>query len=301
MIAAFHHHGTVEMQTDNERLIDRHREPQTITLTRQSADKHAFKPGTLLDGYSTMPIVERERTQDGPVWQHRLTLEGIEDENEWFIETDLVDISPEEGWDVISRSVFTKDPDHEWFQKGQQLIDSETGEVVEGFDFMWIMDRQKRKHRAKGYFDVGMELRGVMGDKPSKRRMNLTPQVVSPGVFEGLTLFGFQSYYGFPPKLGGGYLLSGSDLDIEWDIPQVSLTDVFITTTPPPMDKAPGFWTPNSPPIVITLPVFAAQYTIHIPSGWKVSNMQSEQLAGDKPCWILAITWGYQMGSTPKS
>jgi hypothetical protein len=300
MIAPFHYYGTVEMATESERLIDRHREPQSITLSRQSADKHAFKAGTFLDEYPTMPIVERERLQDGPVFQFRLALEGIEDPDQIFIETDLVQSQPEEGWDEVTRTVFTRQPKHQWFQKGAQIIDAYTGQVVPDMKYLWVMDRQERPARAATYFEVGMALRGLIGDKPFKRRINGTPQTVAPGVFEGVTIISAPTYSGFPPVEGPPTGISGADLDIEYDIPQISITDVFVTTTPPPTDKFPGFWSPTDPPLVFVFPMYGLTYTWHLPWGWKVTNLQSEQLAGQQ-LWIIALTWGYQRANTPKA
>lgn len=268
----------------------------------QSDRRDRFKPGDAPPKFPRLRIMEVNPITEfeGEAYDNTLTCEGFVDETEVFRETDWRLIQPEEGWDVVQRAVVTLDPDHEWFERGGQIIDAYTGQVLEGYEYLWMMDRDQRKRRGRDFWDIGMEFRGVVGNKPTKKRINTTPQTVSPGVFTGFSAFTFQTYYGFPPRLGDGYQLSGTDMAIEWDIPNISITEVFVTTTPPPTDKVPSFWTPGGPPIVITLPVFAAQYTIHVPNGWKVFNMQSEQLAGDKPCWILSITWGSQPASTPR-
>ncbi len=300
MIKPFFHYGTVEMQTESERLQDRAREPQSLTLTMQSADKNAYRPGTCLPAYPGMPIVERERTQDGPVWQFRLLLEGIEDPKQLYIETGWQASSPEEGWDEIQRVVFTREPQHAWFAKGAQIYNELTGLVADGFKFLWIMDRVAVRHRAFGYWEVSMVLKGLLADKPFKRRYNGTPQTISPGPATGLVTGSYSVWIGFPPVSGGTASFSQTNPTIEYDIPQISITDTFVTSTPPPTDYFPGFWAPEDPPPVFYLPVTAVSYTYHIPFGWKILNLVAEKLAG-QDLWILSLTFGIQAFQTPKN
>lgn len=292
-------HGTRNLRIEPEKLVSRHREPDSLPLVYQHESASAYPVGGELEAYPHMPVVERERTRDGPLWLYRLLLEGIADPEKFFIETDFDEATPEEGWDEIRRVVFTRDPGHDWFAKGAQIVSDLTGLVLPGYEYLWIMDRAQRRHRANGYFEVSMVLKGMRGEKPFKRRISGSPQVVAPGVFEGATYFSAQDYIGWPPVEGEGVALYGSDLDIEWSIPQITVTDTFLTTTPPPTDKFPGFWSPEDPPAVFYLPVFGADYTYHIPWGWHIANLNSEQLAG-KPCWLLSLTFGVQAATTPK-
>lgn len=297
-VPAFIEHGLVNLRIEPEKVVSRSREPDQATLVYQDESKDAYPVRSIIPGYEGMPIVDRERTASGPRWIFRLQLEGIEDPRRIFIETQYEENEPEEGWDEIQRTVFTTQPDHAWFVKGAQLYDAATGLVLPGYEYMWIMERRKRVHRAFGYWEVDLLLKGLIADKPYKRRYSSTPQVVSPGMFSGETVETFDSWVGWPPVAGPGASLIGTDMTIEWDVPQVAVTDSFVTSTPPPTTKFPAFWTPNDPPPVVYFPVFGTNMTWHVPFGWKILNMQAEQLAGQQ-MFMMSLTFGAQIAQTP--
>lgn len=276
--------------------------PDRATCYWQSEARDRFKIGEAPPRFPHLRIVEVEPTEEveGEAYENVLQCEGFVDDK-LFVETEFSLSQPEEGWDELRRGVFTREPDHKWFARGSQLIDPYTGLVPKGFEWMWIVDRDQRRHRARDYYEVGMVLKGLRGDKPVKRRINTTPQTVAPGVFDGAFFFTAETYSGFPPqRTGDTGLTSGGEINVEYDIPQVSVTDTFVTSTPPPTDFFPGFWSPDNPPPIFIFPVFATSYTWHIPWGWKALNIQSEQLAGQQ-LWIVSITWGYQVATTPRT
>ena len=378
-VEPFIEHGLQNLRTEREKLVQRSREPDTISVSFQDASATVYPKGSTITGYDTMPIVDRERAPSGPVYIYRLQLEGIADPAVEWIETDYEESETEEGWDEIRRTIFTRNPDAVTWKKGKRLLvdaaltgvigtastdelnkvahglltgqlftltfaagftgltsgteyyairidadnikvaltnaDALAGTFINitadgadatilpaqfGLENLWIMDRSKRRHRAKGYWEITMTLKGLIAEKPYKRRWNGTPQVLSPGQFDGVTIEYFDTYVGWPPVAGTPAAVSGTDLTIEWDIPQVSITDTFVTSTPPPTDKFPGFWTPDDPPPVFYMPVFAMSYTVHIPYGWKIMNIQAEQLAGQQ-MWILSLTFGTQALNTPRT
>lgn len=370
-------HGQKNLSVEQEKLVSRSREPDTVSRTFQSDSASAYPVGSNIAGYTYMPIVDRERNQSGPLWIYRLQLEGIADESKVWIETDYEESTPEEGWDEIRRSVFTREPAAEGWKQGARMqsdaltgvigtastdklekvghglltgqlfaitfasgftgltsgneyyvirIDADnikaaltnadaiagtainiTGDgtaatitpVPVGYENLWIMDRGQRKHRAAGYWEVNMTLKGLRGEKPYKRRYSGAPQTISPGQYDGYYAAIFATYVGWPPVAGPNASISGSDLTIEWDVPQTQITDTFVTSTPPPTNKF-GFWTPNDPPTVFYFPMLGMSYTYHVPWGWKLMNMSADQLAGQQ-LWLLSLTFGTQVATTPKA
>jgi hypothetical protein len=178
--------------------------------------------------------------------------------------------------------------------------------IKPGFELCWIMERRKRKSRAKDYWELDLQLKGLkQGDDDSKlikRRISTTGQTVSNDTYNGQTISAM--YLGFPPQYIGTYNFAapvlGQNISAEFDLPQISVTDTMITTAPPPTQLVPGYWVPADPPRITVFSAFSDDYTYHCPSGWKVLSMQSEQIPG-KPLWLLTITWGYQMAKSPKT
>lgn len=296
----FQIYGATLFRQQADKVTQRAMEVHGVVQRWQAPSRNQFQVGAAPDGWPNMRIVGVDPLEEieNTAYDIRLDCEGIVD-NRLFIETDHEESTPEEGWDEIHRGVFTRFPAHAWFAKGAQIVSELTGLVLPGYENMWIMDRAQKKHRAKDYFDISMVLKGLRGDKPYKRRYTGSPQTTT-NANVGAYAAAFDTWVGYPPVAGSGASISGSDMTIEWDIPQTSITDVFITSTPPPTDIYPGFWTPNDPPPVFIFPTYSISYTYHVPWGWRIMNMQAEQLAG-QALWLLSLTFGYQKSVTPKS
>lgn len=179
--------------------------------------------------------------------------------------------------------------------------------IQPGFELCWITERHKRKARAKGYWEMDMQLKGLKQEeddsKPFKRRISTTGQTVSNDTYSGETISG--QWLGFPPQLVGSVVFSPPDLlgppiAAEFDLPQISVTDTMISISRPPTELVPGYWVPEDAPTIVIFSPFSAAYTYHCPAGWKVLSLQSEQIPG-KPLWLISITWGYQINKTPRT
>lgn len=175
-----------------------------------------------------------------------------------------------------------------------------------GLELCFITDRRKHHARAKGYYELDLQLKGLLqgeGDsKPIKRRISTTAQTVSNDKFPAIVVAGV--YQGYPPELIGtstfGPPTIPGTVPAEFDVPQISVTDTLITDSPPPTWMVPSCWVPaDAPPINVFVPSSDA-YTYHFPSGWKVLSVQSEQIPGQS-LWLISITWGYQIAYTPRT
>ena len=169
-----------------------------------------------------------------------------------------------------------------------------------GYEFMFIMDREKHVHRAKDYYTLDLVLKGLRNDKPAKRRMSTAGQATSTHVTGALYLTG-TNWVGYPPvDSGTNSILSVSDPDIEYDIPGATIADTILTTTAPPMNLIGQFWTPeNAPSLAGGFTIFSDAYTYHVPFGMKCQSLQSEQLAG-RNVWLVNVTWANQRAQSPK-
>ena len=167
-----------------------------------------------------------------------------------------------------------------------------------GYEYLWLVDRQKRAHRAATFFDLDLGYKGLRGDKPAKRRISTSGQAVSTKV-TGMLILSGDNYVGYPPvDAGTDSSLTGTDLDLEYDIPGCSVTDTLITTTAPPTNLIGQFWSPTDPPTTGGFTIFGDAYTYHVPFGWKCTALQSEQLAGQQ-VWLVSVTWANQRSQTP--
>ncbi len=292
-------HGSPNLALPDQRFAQRSRELDTIAISFQDESATVYPVGSILADYPGMPIVERERNKEGPVYQYRLQLEGIADPAQIYVETDYGESSPEEGFDEIRRSIITQQPSHAWFIKGAQLRSELTNLVLPGYENMYVVDRDQHKHRAAGYYEVGLALKGMLGTKVAKRRINTSGQAVSARV-QGLHNIGGTVYLGYPPvAIGSANLATVDEQQIEYDIPGISVSDSLLTTVEPPNVMIGQFWNPSNPPAVGGITLLGEAYTYHIPYGWKCTSLQSEKLAG-ADVWFVNITWAYQRETTPR-
>jgi len=288
--------GTQTQQTESSRLNGRHRQPDSVIVAYQSPDPDAYPKGAELAEYPGLPVVERERIQDGPVYQFRLRLEGI-DGPRVFIETDYEESLPEVGPDEIRRVVYTKKPHHAWFVKGSRLVSELTGKVLAGFERMWVAERMLRKADAEGYYEVMMTLKGLLGDKPGKRQIDGT-SISSVSVIPGAAVLSATVYAGFPPVADGTITHTGADEEIEYLAASLRVTDTYVMTEEPPTDKVGQPWEPPDPPDVVILSLSGEATKQYWPFGWICTAMPVEKIAGIS-VWIVSPTWAYQRSTMP--
>lgn len=296
-------HGETGFRLRSDVPRRRARQIHDLEQTWCMAVANAFNLGDAPPDYPNMRIVEIEPLDTYESSSHalRINCEGFLG-NETHIETSRRESQPEEGWDVLNLGIITRNPELARWMKGAQY-QLETGATIGGYERMWITDRDVDAHRARDYFELGLTLKGLRYDKPFKRRINTTGQTVTNDEFPGIIISGV--YSGFPP-VPTGYAMFGPQVipgtvAAEFDLPQISVTDTFVSTTPPPTELVPGYWIPsNAPTVNIITTSFQSDRTYHYPSGWKVLNLQSEQIPGQH-IWLISLTWGYQIPSTPRS
>lgn len=184
--------------------------------------------------------------------------------------------------------------------------------VPKGYELLWITDFRRSRARAQDYWEISLLLKGLNQDggmtKPIKRRISTSSQVVSNSAYEGIVISNV--FAGLPPvpvgttSMGPPVIVPGEDnpYPVEADIPQITVTDSYISQVAPPTQYVPAHWTPPDPPPVNNLAsVFDgasnADFTTHYPSGWKSNLVASEQIPG-KNLWLVQVSWTYQNKKT---
>lgn len=299
--AAYHVHGE-DTGTGPERWNERFRGKDTLELEcyAPTRDHAAYAVGQPAPGYPHMRIVEAARTEDVASWVHRLTCEGIASQTQDWKELSRIIRSPEEGWDEINLTIYTRKADEARWRKGARIQRADNDPTpVAGLENMYIVDRGVIHTDADGYVEIPLTLRGILGDKSSKRRIDgnsisSVSRIPSPGLALAAT-----RYTDFPPTSDGTATLGLSEGDeVEYDAATIRVTDAEIYVGDPPFDKIGSPWTPPDPPDVVVLTISGEITKYYWPSGWKCVAMPAEKLAGAN-VWLLAVTWVYQVQTMP--
>lgn len=176
--------------------------------------------------------------------------------------------------------------------------------VIAGYEYMFMTDREEEEDEATDYYHIGCGYKGlIMTDEMPmgvKRRINTTAQALSDGNFDSAILI--EPVYTGPASnptaiATSTYMLGGA---MEFDLPQISVTDTMISTNAPPTGFVPGNWIPDEAPAIRIISLTGGADIYHFPSGWKILNLVSEQIPGQS-LWLISITWGYQRANTPRS
>lgn len=183
--------------------------------------------------------------------------------------------------------------------------------IKAGYDRLWIVNRQKRKARGcieaealslDGYYELDLTLAGlnqVDGEvKLVTRRGQGAAQSVRVEDF-GSTGWTSQVYSGDAMTNTGtsAVTLVGN---VEFDLPQVGEQRTLILTEAPPvwMLGSGDLWTPEDAPTVSYVGLYGTNDTIHFPAGWKLGNLQHEQIPGQQ-LWLVTFTFLNQRSTTP--
>ena len=186
------------------------------------------------------------------------------------------------------------------FRKGTYIPISSDGTgasatpIVFGHELMFITGKNDRPADALDYHHLDLELKGLLmrdGDSKPVVRQWETASGKFTSKFNGASSLTAAVYAGFPPvETGTSGALSGTDLNIEYDIPSLRVTDTLITTTPPQADWLYLFWTPDDAPSLSLFSISAEAYVYRFPFGWKLAAMPVQQIPG-KDLWLLSLTW----------
>lgn len=176
--------------------------------------------------------------------------------------------------------------------------------VISGYELMWITDREDEEDEAADYHHLGLLYKGliVTDEMPMgiKRRINTTAQALGTTGFASTIII--DPIYTGPASNPVGassttYTLAGN---VDFDLPQISVTDTMISTSPPPTQLVPSNWIPDNAPTITVVSLTGTNDIYHYPAGWKVLNLVSEQIPGQN-LWIISLTWGYQRSNTPQA
>lgn len=281
-----------EVWTESARRIDSV-STEWIAPTR---DEATLAIGAPFPGHPYMKIVQGIRTQEGNIWHHRITAEGIAGNRDWKeLAKDLR--QPQQGWDELSLRILTRQPDDNRWDFGQQLRSTDGSLVVPGYELLWITDRGQSWEDAEGYYELPLTLKGLKRGKPLTRRMS-SSAVQFQTQFPGYTTATGRKYSGFPPTdTGIDASLSGTDIKVNYSSPEAVIVDTLVTTTQPDPSWQGAFWEPSNAPAITLLTFFGSTAIYQFPFGWVCTNMETEQIPGQS-LWLLTLTWTYKRAVT---
>lgn len=287
-----------------ERWVERARGRDSFELTCYAPTRThaAYAVGQPAPDYPHMRIVEAQREQDIGSWLHRLQCEGIASQTQDFKELSRSDRSPEEGWDEVSLTIYTRVPDDARWRKGARL--QRTNEDVTppaGYENMYITDVGKIWSDADGYYELPLTLLGLRGTKPYKRRIN-GAVVTSVTRSDGTTAILADRYENFPPTDSGtNDSLGASDgEEIEYDAASLSVSDTHVTAEAPPTELVGQPWTPPDAPDVVVLTLYGESVKKFWPFGWVCTSMPCEKLAvTGAELWVVTVNYIFRLSTIP--
>lgn len=179
------------------------------------------------------------------------------------------------------------------------------GLVHADFPYMYLWSADVTTDES-GWSTIGVTWKGLEFVRPWRRRMSTGAQTLSGETNAMFINSVYSGYHGdlaitdvatVAPVISGGIAQSRG---IQMDVPIPSITDSFISTSAPPVDYVGRYWTPYDAPAawVPDIPADSnAQYTYHVPYGWKCVNVESEQIPG-RSLWLISMSWSYQQQKT---
>lgn len=281
------------------RPVRRAREVHQLSDRWQCETKDYFKLGDAHPHYPGMRVVSVDEKCEivDEAYEVALESEGIADEGVDFLDLDFSERQPDEGWDEVRVRIFTREPDAERWRKGARIQSNASGVIAPGYENLYIVDRGARKHRAAGYWELELLLKGLKEEKPFRRRINGAVTTTSTR-FTGAMVS--TKYVDYPPTSDGTASLSGSDLEVEVDAAGVTVSDTMLWEGDPPTEIIGGFWAPPDPPGV-TFSVPTGEATKYFfPWGWKCVSMNAERLPVDGvTLWLVTFNFIYQPATMP--
>ena len=275
-------YGTAIQQLPGTRLGRKDDDLDTLALVWQTDSENSFSTGAAPPDYPTFRIKEIETEEDfpGEAYIHRLQCLGIRGDKA----SKLIRSSSREnleGFDEGSEEYITLTPD-----------DFLRGRAMAGMANMVCVDLDKSKQWAPlGFWKVRCNFRGLIGTKPSKRRIKVNEQIMQIG--DGTS--------------SGDIAvdLPGASTDrhrFSISLPKIVVSDCYVSTEPVDTTLIPGNETPPSPPSIASLVITvseedAAKLLFHWPNGWKLADIDSERIPG-ADLYLHTKTWEYVWPAT---
>lgn len=289
-------HGALEEQIGGLRWRRRLRDFDSCTMSIDSLNPDFIVPGSPLPGHPLMRAVEVQPEEQGDVWVFNNTeYRGFKNATETWRKFSQSKNSPSEGFDNISISIGTTEPNHPRFKRGEKAPTADG--VPAEYPFMFIMDVASEETditdtQNNSLFSIlNLALRGIMGDKPYTRRVNGATQTIQP---EGT--WAIETSINELGEPIAGYV--GSHL-VEISLAKLQVTDSFVTTTTPPFGGLPGSITPPDAPDFTDFDFWTTgTVRYHWPHGWRRATITSEKLPG-KNVWFWSVTYEYQQKILP--
>ena len=140
--------------------------------------------------------------------------------------------------------------------------------------------------------------RGLESEKPYARAINGAVTTAN-SQFSGYTSISADIFENFPPTdSGSNATLSGTDMDIEYDAASISLSDTYLSTSPPPTEYVGKFWTPPDAPTVSFITLYGVGTKYFFPFGWKCTSINAQKIPG-RTMWLITVNHTYQPATIP--
>jgi hypothetical protein len=260
-VAAFHEFGATSFSMPGARFQRRLDGLDSGTLEWFSPSLEAFNPGDAPPGYPGLVIqeVEIEEECEGR-YVHRLQCLGV-----------LGSKPNRKLKSSFRRTLDTFDEgSEEWIALGSGLI--ALGSSPSGHASMHCVDVTEEALES-GYFRISASFRGLLGEKPYKRRIAVNEQILSPGD---------PVYLNVP---GGWQDLRKS----QFSFPKVVVMDTYVTTQHPNTAAIPGMMAPPDAPPIQNLYYEGTNVVFHWPWNWKLASIDADNVSS-----VWATTYTYE-------
>jgi len=242
--------------------------PDTLVLPYAAPTRGAFADGAAAPApWASFRIADIDQEQDGDEWLLTLNCEGLAAERRRRgypkITEHLAD------WDTAEDGYMSSNANR--FQPGQ--ISSAYGGTCVCLTASSSLIRT-------GVYEWTARFVGIISNKPRQRSISVAGQTIS-GDAVVVTLPG-----------GWNTLRRG-----QAELPGVTVTDTYITNSPPPTNLIPGPAVPPNAPAIKNIPLSGSNLTWHWPNGWTLASITGEQLPG-LSVWKNTWTYKWQVQTT---
>jgi hypothetical protein len=234
----------------------------TLVLPYAAPTRGAFADGATAPApWSSFRIADIDQEQDGDEWLLTLNCEGLAAERRRRGFPRIVENAAD--WDTAEDGYITTNANR--FQAGQ---------ISGAYGGTCVCLSASSSLLRTGIYEWNARFVGIISAKPRTRSISVAGRTVSG---DAVTV-----------NLPGGWTTPRKG---EAQLPQVTVTDTYITSSPPPTNLLPGPAVPPNAPAVKNIPLSGSNLTYHWPNGWMLASITGEQLPGSS---LWKNTWTYQ-------